>query len=57
MCIVMDGHNLDEIHANHSNKVWCILHLTFRNEILSWMIENWMKNHLVSDDNHNIVNL
>ena len=26
-------------------------------EILSWMIECWMKNHLVSDSNYNIVNL
>ena len=26
-------------------------------EILSWMIEIWMKNHLVSDSNYNIVNL
>jgi hypothetical protein len=24
---------------------------------LSWMIEVWMKTHLVSDKNHNIVNL
>jgi hypothetical protein len=26
-------------------------------EILSWMIEIWMKNHLVSDSNWNTVNL
>ena len=25
-------------------------------EILSWMIESWMKNHLVSDSNGNTVN-
>ena len=24
---------------------------------LSWMIETWMKSHLVSDTNYNIVNL
>ena len=26
-------------------------------EVLSWMIEIWMKNDLVSDCNHNTVNL
>ena len=26
-------------------------------EVLSWMIEIWMNDHLVSDDNCNIVNL
>ena len=26
-------------------------------EVLLWMIEIWMKNHLVSDSNRNIVNL
>ena len=34
------------------------LHLsTTCDEILSWMIGNWMKNHLVSDSNCNILNL
>ena len=22
---------------------------------MSWMIENWMKNHLICDNNHNIL--
>ena len=35
--------------------ICCILHLC--DELLSWMIEIWMKNHLVSDRNCNIVNL
>ena len=26
-------------------------------EMLSWMLETWMKNHLVSDNNCNIVDL
>jgi hypothetical protein len=26
-------------------------------EILSWMVEIWMKNHLVSDNNYNTINL
>ena len=29
----------------------------FCDEILSWMIDIWMKNHLISDSNCNIVNL
>ena len=35
--------------------VLCIL--TFSCEILSWMTEIWMKVHLVSDSNCNIVSL
>ena len=39
------------------NKFWFILHPQFYNEILSWMIEIKVGNHLVSDKNCNIVNL
>ena len=34
-----------------------LLLLATCDEILSWRIENWMKHHLVSDSNCNIVNL
>ena len=34
----------------------CIFLFTTCDEILSWMIENWMKHHLVCDNNCNIVN-
>jgi len=30
---------------------------TICDEILSWIIDNWMKNHLVSDNKCNTVNL
>ena len=34
------------------------LHLsTICDDILSWMIEIWMKDYVVSDSNYNIVNL
>ena len=33
-------------------KAYFFLSSTF-DEILSWMIENWMKSHLVSDSNRN----
>ena len=26
-------------------------------QVLSWMIEMWMKNHLVNENNYNIVNM
>ena len=35
----------------------CLLLSTTCDEILPWMIEFWMKNHLVNDSNCNIVNL
>ena len=34
-----------------------LLSLATHDEILSWMIESWMKDHLVSDRNCNTVNL
>ena len=40
----------------HRPKPYLLLSAT-RDEILSWMIEMWMKNHLVSDGNCNTVNL
>ena len=33
----------------------CLLLLATCDETLSWMIEIWMKNHLVSDSNCNVV--
>ena len=35
----------------------CLLLLVICDEILSWMTQIWMKNHLVSDGNYNTVNL
>ena len=40
--IVMDACKLDEIHANHWNKVWCIMH--------SKIYEIWMIDHLVKGE-------
>ena len=40
----------------HWPKPYLLLSITC-NEILSWMIEIWMKKHLVSDSSCNIVNL
>ena len=40
----------------HWPKPYLLLSATC-DEILSWVIENWMQNHLVSDINYNIVNL
>ena len=40
----------------HSPKLYLLL-LATCDEILSWMIEIWMKNHLVSDSNCNTGNL
>ena len=37
-------------------KLYLFLSSTF-DDILSWMIELWMKTHLVSDSNCNTVNL
>ena len=37
-------------------KPYILLSTTF-DEILSWRIEYWMKNHLVSDNNYNTVDL
>ena len=34
-----------------------LLFSTSYDEILSWMIENWMKSHLVSDNICNTVNI
>ena len=52
---VMDDRNLDEIHAIYWNKVWYILHPNnVYSEISSRMIENWMKDHFVSDNVRNI---
>ena len=39
--IVMDDWNLDEIHT----KAWYMLHPIVYDEILSRMIEIWMKDH------------
>ena len=41
---------------NHWPKL-CLLLLGTCDEMLSWVIEIWMKDHLVSDSNYNIVNL
>ena len=46
---------MDEIIVNCWNNVWYILQPC--NEKLSWMIELWMKTHLVSENNCNIVNI
>ena len=35
----------------------CLVLLATRDGILSGMIDFWMQNHLVSDNDHNIVNL
>ena len=40
----------------HCPKSYPLLSTTC-NEMLSWMIEIWMRNHLVSDINCNIVNV
>jgi hypothetical protein len=40
----------------HWPKAYLLLSATF-DEIFSWMIENWMKNHVVRDSNCNTVNL
>ena len=48
------------VHANADiwNILWYILHRNkLCNEILSWDIEVWMKNHLLSDRVCNVVNL
>ena len=39
----------------HQPKPYLLLFATC-DEMLSWMIEIWMKNHLVSNNNCNIVN-
>ena len=40
----------------YRNKVWYTLHPEhFYNEILSWVIEIWMENHLINDNNNKIV--
>ena len=44
---------MDEII--HWPKPYLLL-LAAHDEILSWMIEIWMTNHLVRDNNYNIVN-
>ena len=49
--IVMDDWNLDEIHANYWNKVWCILHPN------KYIVKYLDENHLVSDIHYNIVSL
>jgi hypothetical protein len=38
----------------HSTKPYLLLSTTF-DEIWSWMIEIWMKHHLVSHNNRNLV--
>jgi hypothetical protein len=38
------------IDTKHASKYLC-------NETLTWMIDIWMTNHLVSDNNCNIVNM
>ena len=40
----------------HWPKPYLLLSATV-DEVLSWMIENWMKNHLVSGSNCNTVNV
>ena len=40
----------------HSPNPYLLLSVTCE-EIFSWMIENWMKKHMVSDSYCNIVNL
>ena len=50
--IVMDDGWVSSIGQNH-----VFLLLATRHEILLWMIEIWMKSHLVSDSNCNIINL
>ena len=40
----------------HWSKPYLLLSATF-DELLPWVIENWMKNHVVRDNNCNTVNL
>ena len=50
---VMDDWNFDDFHAIqilNQNLVYSAL----CNEMMSWMIETWMENHLVRDNNCNL---
>jgi hypothetical protein len=47
---------MDDGSISHWPKPYLLLSGTC-DEILSWMIENWMKNHLVSDNNCSIAHL
>ena len=47
---------MDDDEIIHWPKAYLLL-LSTSDEILSWMIEIWMKDHLVSDSKCNTVNL
>ena len=56
--IAMDDSNVNKIHTNYRNRGWYIMHPhVYVMNNMYWMIEIWMENQLVSDNNCNMVNL